>query len=374
MKKTKIKIAVFAIHRPLRSPNERYRWHQYEKFLLQNNISADYYYIVNAHDDHILFHSKNFIAKIFIYIKTFFKRWQQIQHLSSYDAIFIYRELHWFGLFTQTLLKKIRKKTPLIIFDFDDAVWINSRNPLINLIKKPRKKTIAFIQHADKVIAGNAYLAAFAQQYNPHTQIIPTVVDTDYFKPLPDYKHPHSSVTIGWMGSHSTLNHLKTIIPVLKKIKTQYPQVTFRFVGKKEYIPELDTYVEDWNKEKEVEILNSFDIGIMPLPDDEWSKGKCGLKLLTYLACEVPAIASNVGVNKEIIEKSNGGYCCSNENEWTEKLSLLIENSSLRTQLGQQGRKNIEKYYSLNAWKEVFLNTIISNISHLSTPSTIKIK
>jgi len=364
MKKKMIKIAVFGIHRPYRAPNERYRWHQYETFLSQNNISADYLYIVNENEDHILFNSKNFILKIFIYIKTFIKRWQQIQHLSSYDAVLIYRELHWFGLLTQSLLKKIRKKTPLIIFDFDDAIWLNTNNPLINLIKQPKKKTIAFLQNADKVIAGNAYLAAFASKYNAHTHIIPTVVDTNYFKPLPHSKNTSSFVTIGWMGSHSTLNHLRTLLPVLQKIKTQYPYVKFQFVAKKEYIPELDIHVDDWNKEKEVEILNSFDIGIMPLPDDEWSKGKCGLKLLTYLACEVPVVASHVGVNKEIIEKTNGGFCCSTESEWIEKLSLLIENPQLRQYHGKQGRTGVENHYSLHTTQKNFFQLITTPPSY----------
>lgn len=359
MKKTKIKIAVLAIHRPFRAPNERYRWHQYSDFLTQNNISADYFYIVNEQDDKILFHSDNLLMKIIIYTKTFFKRWKQIKNLKHYDAVLIYRELHWFSLFTKLFLKIIRRKTPKIIFDFDDAIWLAGADIFTDFFKQPTKKTITYIQFADKIIAGNSYLENFAKQYNKNVTIIPTVVDTDYFIPLPHLRHHQRILTIGWMGSHSTIQHLLLIIPALKHIQKKYPQAQFKFIGKKFFIKDLNTWIEDWKLDKEIETLNSFDIGIMPLPNDEWSKGKCGLKLLTYMACAVPCIASNVGVNKEIIEKTKGGYCCSNESEWLEKLSMLIDNSSLRTQLGQEGRENVEKYYSLNAWKETFLNTIL---------------
>ncbi|GIV29028.1 MAG: glycosyl transferase [Bacteroidia bacterium] len=361
MKKKKIKIAVFAIHRPLRAPNERYRWFQYEKFLRQHEATADYFYIVDEHDDQILFHSKNIFLKLFVYIKTFFVRLKQIKNLNHYDSIIIYRELHWFRFLTQYLLIKLKQKTHHLVFDFDDAIWLPYKNTIINCIKQPEKKTILHLRLSHTILAGNAYLADFALQHNSNTHILPTIVDTEYFRPLPKVNTSATTVCIGWMGSHSTVQHLKTIIPVLKKIKQKYPDVIFKFVGNNDYIPEIDIYIEKWNKENEIETINAFDIGIMPLPNDEWSKGKCGLKILTYLACGIPCVASDVGINKEIIEKTNGGFCCSTEDEWIEKLSLLIENKSLRIQLGQQGRTGIEKYYSINVWKDKFFQTISSS-------------
>ncbi|MCX7729312.1 MAG: glycosyltransferase family 4 protein [Bacteroidia bacterium] len=356
----KINMVVFAIHRPFRAPNERYRWMQYENYLKQNNINVNYLFIVNENDDKILFQSHNLLLKFFIYMKTFLKRWKQIHTLNKCDVIIIYRELHWFGFLSKYFLNIIRKKTKKIVFDFDDAIWLQSHNAFINFIKHPLSKTILYLQKSDTVIAGNTFLANFALQYNTNTHIIPTVVDTNYFQPLPTTEKSNRTITIGWMGSHSTISHLKLIIPILKKIKEVYPEVQFKFIAKKEYIPELNIFIEDWDKETEIQVLNTFDIGIMPLPDDKWSQGKCGLKILTYLACEIPCIASNVGVNSEIIKKTQGGFVCSTEQEWLEKLSLLISNNNVRQTMGKIGRKGIEKHYSIQAWKEKFLNTIIS--------------
>lgn len=355
-----IKLAVFAIHRPFRAPNERYRFEQYKNYLYEKNININYFYILNDKEDAILFYSKNYFLKIFIYLKTYFKRWWQIITLKKSHTILIYRELHWFGFHTKLWMHLLKLKSKKIIFDFDDAIWIESTSTVQNIIKKPSHKTPVYIKQSNTIIAGNKYLCNYAQSYNSNCIIIPTVIDTDYFIPIPHIKNQQQNITIGWMGSHSTVAHLKQLIPVLKQIQHKYPNIKFKFIGKKEFLPELNVYIEDWNKNTEIQTLNSFDIGIMPLPNDEWSKGKCGLKLLTYMACEIPCIASNIGVNKEIIEKTSGGLLCNNEQDWLHNLSLLIQNPELRQQLGAQGRKNVEKYYSLKAWKEKFFNTLFA--------------
>lgn len=354
----KIEVVVFGIHRPFRAPNERYRFEQYKNFLLQNDLIINYFYIINEEDDKILFSKGNYFKKIWIYIKSFFKRWQQIKKLNRCDVIIIYRELHWFNCLTKHWMNIIKNKTQKIIFDFDDAIWLNEKNILAEWIKLPARKFQTLVAHSDVIIAGNSYLAHFAQQWNNNVHIIPTCVDTDYFVPIPEIKNKNKCV-IGWMGSHSTIQHLQIILPVLKKIKQLYPFVEFKLIAKKTYLQGLNIYVEDWQKENEVKILNSFDIGIMPLPNDEWSIGKCGLKILTYLSCEIPCVASNVGVNKEIIDKTNGGFVCNNEEEWLEKLSLLIENKVLRETLGKQGRQGIKKYYSIKIWRNKLLNILI---------------
>lgn len=354
----KSKLIVFAIHRPYRAPNEKYRWMQYASYIEQY-FDVEYLFLINENDDQILFQSNNYLLKSWVFIKTFIKRCWQIKKINQCDVIIIYRELHWFNFLTTHWMNIIKNKTQKIIFDFDDAIWLKEKNILAEWIKSPAKKFQTLVAHADMVIAGNSYLSHYAQQWNKNVHIIPTCVDTDYFVSIPEIKDKNKCV-IGWMGSHSTIQHLQIILPVLKKIKQLYPFVEFKLIAKKTYLQELNIYVEDWQKENEVKILNSFDIGIMPLPNDEWSKGKCGLKILTYLSCEIPCVASNVGVNKEIIDKTNGGFVCNNEEEWLEKLSLLIENKVLRETFGKQGRQGIKKYYSIKIWREKFLELLLS--------------
>jgi glycosyltransferase involved in cell wall biosynthesis len=354
---TKIKVTVFAIHRPNRAPNERYRWMQFYN-TLSDKIDVQYLYLVNEQDDKILFQSNSNFKKILVYFFTFIKRFIQILKLKNTDVIIIFRELHWFHCPVWMWL--LSKKAKKIIFDFDDAIFLPSQNFLINLIRQPKRKTIHFIKHSNLVIAGNEYLKTFAIKYNQNSIIIPTVVDTNYYKPLHHLRHQENSITIGWMGSHTTLQHLLMIAPVLKKIQQIYPFVKIKIVASKTYIPELSIYSEDWKLENEIETLNTFDIGIMPIPDDEWSKGKCGLKLLTYLSCEIPAVASNVGVNPEIIQKTNGGIIVNNtDEEWIAALKELIENKDKRISMGKNGRKGVEEFYSLNKWKDTFLQCFI---------------
>lgn len=355
MKKT-IKISVFAIHRPYRAPNEKYRWMQFYPFI-QDKYQVEYLYLLNEKQDKILFHSKNHLLKIWIYLFTFFKRTYQIISLKPTDTIIIYRELHWFHCPLWTSILKIKSKK--IIYDFDDAIFLPHSNVLYNIVRQPSNKFIHFVKKANIVIAGNDYLNAHSSKYNANSIVIPTVVDTTYFVPIHSKRHQKDKVVIGWMGSHSTLSHLLHIIEVLKNIQTSYPFVEFKFVATKTFIPELSIYTENWNLHTEVDTLNTFDIGIMPLPDDEWSKGKCGLKILTYMACEIPCIASRVGVNPQIIEKTKGGILASHPDEWINALSELIENKEKRIAIGKAGRIGVEKYYSVKQWKDTFLNTLL---------------
>ncbi len=352
----KNKFAVFGIHRPFRAPNERYRWFQYEPFVREYG-EVNYFYLVNSFLDKILFQSSNNILKFFVLCFTFLKRTYQILFLKKVDVILIYRELHWFHC--PLWMWILRRKAKKIIFDFDDAIFLSSEKGVVNVLKRPYSKTVHFIKHSDTVLVGNDYLKQFVLKYNQNVVCIPTVVDTDYFMPK-NNKQKTNKVIVGWMGSHSTILHLLSIVKVLKKIQQKYNNVEFRFVATKKYIPELAVSIEEWQKEKEVDILNSFDIGIMPLPDEEWSKGKCGLKMLTYLSCAVPCVSSNVGVNPEIIEKTKGGLIANTESEWITQLSILIENEELRKSLGKQGREGVENYYSLKMWKKIFVQSILN--------------
>ncbi len=353
-----IKITVFAIHRPNRAPNEKYRWMQFYPEINQN-YNIKYLYLLNEKEDKILFYSNNYLLKFFIFIKTFIKRTLQIILLEKIDVIIIYRELHW--LHCPIWIKILKSKSRKIIYDFDDAIFLKTHRLISDIIKQPFYKTKSFIKNADIVIVGNSYLQQFALKYNLRTTIIPTVVDTNYFVPIHHLRHQQDKLVIGWMGSHSTMSHFFIIVDVLKQIKNKYPFVEFKVVAKKMYIPELSMYSEEWELNKEIEVLNSFDIGIMPLPDDEWSKGKCGLKILTYLSCEVPCVASNVGVNAEIIEKTKGGFIANTREDWIKYLSLLIEDETLRMQVGKKGRTGVIEHYSVLAYKQKFIETILKN-------------
>ncbi len=278
----------------------------------------------------------------------------------KYDVIIIYREAHFIGsTIFERLLSKSKAK---LIYDFDDAIWLNDTseaNSNLKWLKKP-SKIENIIALANEVVVGNAYLAEFAKKVNPKTVIIPTTIDAEYYKN--GKVHNHKSICIGWTGSSTTIKHFKEALPFLKAIKEKYKDKVSFLVIADAYEPmqELEVDFTPWSKQSEIDDLNRIDIGIMPLPNDEWSKGKCGFKGIQYMAMEKPCILSPVGVNTEIIINGENGFLADSNKEWIGKLSQLIESPELRNKLGKAGRKTIQETYSVQAQKDRFLKTLLS--------------
>ena len=258
-----------------------------------------------------------------------------------------------------------------VIFDFDDSIWLldtSPENKKFEFLKNPNKTKIN-IANAHVVIAGNNYLANYANQFNKNVIIIPTTIDTDLHQPKSELRSSNDiqldkKIVIGWSGSISTIKHFEMAIPAIKQIQNKYPnKIEIHVIGQGSYShSEINVVGKKWAAETEVDDLNCFDIGIMPLPDDEWVKGKCGLKGLSYMACGVATVMSPVGVNKEIIEHGVNGLLAGTTHEWVECLSQLIENPNLRLQLGEAGRQTVVKTYSVNANKHHYLEVLNSVI------------
>jgi len=240
---------------------------------------------------------------------------------------------------------------------------VSDINRKFAFLKNPHK-TATLIKMADLIIAGNAYLANYASQFNSNIIIIPTTIDTNEYKPDKQIIQ-ESPVIIGWSGSFSTIQHFKYAIPVLKKVQAKYGnKILIKVIGDAGYKnEELNLISLDWDKKNELRELNSFHIGIMPLPDDEWSKGKCGLKGLQYMALGIPTIMSPVGVNTEIISDGVNGFLASDEADWISKLESLIDSKELREKLGTESRRTVILRYSVEAQKDIYLkcfNTLLN--------------
>ena len=175
--------------------------------------------------------------------------------------------------------------------------------------------------------------------------IIPTTIDTETYTPKDDSMICGRPV-IGWSGSLTTLKHLRTVISPLQQLG-KFLDFRLKVLGNEDFpIAGIEVESKGWDRDSEVPDLHSFDIGIMPLPDDAWSRGKCGLKALQYMALGIPTVASPVGVNSEIIEEGKNGVLATSEQEWVEKLSLLLSDEALRERLSREGRKTVEEQYS----------------------------
>lgn len=344
------------------APSQRFRFEQYFDFIENAGIEIEQSPFLNQNTWKV-FYKKGFLfKKITGTLSGIIKRHSIIFTLHRFDFIFIHREACFIGpaYFEWMYAKLLRKK---IIYDFDDAIWlrdVSEANSFLSWLKRS-KKTSKIISYSHCVIAGNAYLAAYAQKFNNNVVIIPTTIDNNYHI-TEEKKEDKNVITIGWTGSVTTNKHLEMIIPVFKKIKLRYGKmVEFLMISNSPIKNnEIDIKYISWNKDSEIDDLLQFDIGIMPLPNDEWAKGKCGFKGLQYMALEVPTIMSPVGVNTEIIQDRVNGFLADSEEEWIEKLSALIESKELRAKIGKAGRKTIEEKYSVEANKNKYLEVFQS--------------
>ena len=333
----------------------------------ENGLSYQFQSFVSEKGWQILYQEGFVLKKAALIFIGFLKRLLITMKSPAFDYVLLHRELTPFGppIFEWIIARIFRKK---IIYDFDDAIWMGDRKEsALWKVLKWRSKVSSICKWSWKVSVGNDYLADYARLYNDQVVVFPTVVDTDVHIPLPDPAYHRQSqqeiqkpedepITIGWTGSHSTLFYLDIILPALQELEKQ---MDFRFIVIANSDPQLPLRNYDfiqWSAETEVKDLEQLDIGVMPLYDDEWAQGKCGFKLIQYLALEIPALASPVGVNTQIIQHGVTGLIANNAEEWKDHLAQLIKSPQMRAELGKSGRRLIQENYSVSGQEDLFLS------------------
>ncbi len=352
------KVLFIISHSVVTGPSQRYRVGLFLPLLQQNNIAYTIRSFYNTEGGKILYSNGKYFRKIAIVLKGFIKRaFTTFFEAWKYDYVFIQRGATPFGppIFEWIMAKIFRKK---IIFDFDDAIWIPDPGQKSQLHKwlKATWKVKYICKWSYKVVGGNDYLCAFAKKYNNNVIKIPTCVDVDkqhnQVKKIVEY----SKLTVGWTGSHTTLKYLDSFVPVINRLQHEF-DFTFLVICNKTPVWDVkDWEFIQWNGKTEVEDLLHMDIGVMPLTEDAWSEGKCGFKLIQYLSLGIPAVASPVGVNKQIIKNKVEGILCNDENEWISALRQLLSDSALRQQMGIAGRDKIESQFSIKSQADKFIN------------------
>jgi len=259
---------------------------------------------------------------------------------SSYDIVFLHRPLtpSHKELWLETVL---RHRNARIVFDFDDAIY---------LVGKNQKKIENIVASSAWVTVGNTYLGEFARQHNQNVTVIPTVIDTDqYF--LASERVP-GPIRLGWTGSRDSMRYaLPLIRPILVDLSRK---VDFEFLVVCDARPTgnwdgVKVRFISWSEKTEVASVQLMDIGLMPLKDAPFERGKCGLKLIQYMGCGIASIASPVGVNSDIVVDGETGFLASTQHEWKEALLRLIEDAALRRRMGQNAHARAREFYSIHA-------------------------
>lgn len=328
-------------------PSSRYRVYQFLPHLQHAGIKCRVDPLFGATYFSIL-HVRSWLLqtmlKIPYVVARFLKRLGTLLTLGQRDLIVIEGQL--FPYAPPLIERLLSRLCYRVVVEMDDAIYLTRGHE--------RKMPVLFSM-ATGVIAGNDRLAAYASQYSSRVTVVPTVVDTERFVPNPSrfalsFDRSNETITIVWIGLAYNLPYLDVLAPALRALQERH-RLKLRVVCSQP--PEMagvDIEFRPWEYHREVEDLQDATIGVMPLMDTEWARGKCGLKLLQYLAVGLPAVASPVGVNRDILVNGENGFLASTEEEWYLRLESLCRDSQLRARMGEAGRRTVETRYSLALW------------------------
>lgn len=331
----------------------RYRVCQYLPHLAQEGISYCVFSITSDMVTRLAIRSPEFgeAARLAYYtlafIEKFFRFWAVFFLARRFDIIFLQRATFPFGL--AKLLPMTGKK---VIFDIDDAIFMPDspkQNPLAlfkAFIRERELKDILTI--SDSVIVENKYIKSYVSKFCKKVYKIPGPIDTERYYARPKTGGAAREIVLGWIGSPATTAYLHLLDNVFLNVLARFDNIRVVLVGTGNYLF-TDRRVKkvSWSYGREVEYLNGFDIGLMPMPDDEWSRGKLGCKMLQYMAMGVPSVVSYTTTNAELIRSGENGFLVKTEEDWIKRLSELISDEGLRERIGSAGRRTIEETCSV---------------------------
>lgn len=344
-----IKVLGFALYGPL-AASTRHRLGQYVPGLANQGIDLKICHLLG--DDYLRRQFDGRSPSITSMLSAVLNRFADLWRQREFDAAILHCEL--FPLMPG-LLERALIQQPYI-YDFDDAFYLKylrgrwgGVSPLLG------GKFGIVMAGAAAITAGNHVLDQYAKLYNANTQYLPTAVDPERY--LPRRTSRSDIFTVGWIGSPSTAPYLSELVLPLSAIGQEGPVRLIVIGGKSPAIPNVTVVEIDWQEHTEVDLLNCFDVGVMPLPDNDWTRGKCAFKLIQYMACAVPVIASPVGANLDVVTDKCGLFAATYQ-EWIDALKTLRDHPSKRTEMGLAGRERVVAHYSLQHNLPVLANVI----------------
>lgn len=332
------KVLGLALYGPL-AASTRYRLGQYVPGLADYGIDLQIRHLLGD-----VYLRRTFGGKSKPWLAMLQAGWARLGELrgqGGFDAMMLHCEL--FPLMPAWVERSLLRRP--YVYDFDDAFYLKYRGGRLGRLQGVLgNKFDSVMQAAGAVTAGNQVLQGYALEHNPRTTLLPTVVDTTRYVPV--RRDRGRELVIGWIGSPSTAPYLSELVAPLSALGKEGPVRLVVIGGRAPVIPDVMVEERDWSEVTEVSLINGFDIGVMPLPDDAWARGKCAFKLIQYMACGVPVIASPVGANVEVVG-TDCGLLAATEEQWLEALRTLRDQPARASEMGTAGRERVERNYSL---------------------------
>jgi glycosyltransferase involved in cell wall biosynthesis len=350
-------ILVLCPHPPDRAPGQRLKFEQYYESWRAAGYEVDVRPFWSDRTWNVLYSHGHYAAKAIGMLDGYRRRIGDVFAARRADLVYLFLEAAPLGppLFERV----VRRSSVPVVFDIDDLVYLphgSSANRFMRWFRS-RDKVPELISHAAHVVVCTHHLEEFARRFNDNVTDISSTIDTDTYVPRP-HRERTSGVTIGWSGSHSTAPYLHLLDDVLTEVHRS-DEIAIHVVGESTFdIPGLPVDARPWQLSSEVADLSEFDIGVYPLPDEEWVYGKSGLKALQYMALEIPPVAQRIGTNLEIIEHGVNGFLASTHDEWVECIRTLVRDPELRRQMGRAARQTILDRYSVKGTAPVYLEII----------------
>ena len=325
-----------------RAPGQRFRIEQWAPLMRDEGVDVTVAPFLDDRGMNALYQRGRAVAKIASVLRGQARRLRQVRALAAFDAAYVYREA---ALGPSAWVERSVARRLPIVYDFDDAIYLpatSDANARLGFLKDPRKaeKLCALARH---VTVGNEHLAGFARRHARAVTVVPSTIDTALYAAIP--KRTGTCLVIGWTGSPTTIPYLQALLPALRRLRATF-DFELRVIGGTLRDSALDITSVPWRAASETSDLQAIDIGVMPLADDEWARGKCGMKALQYMALGIPPVVSPVGVNTSIVRHGVNGMHASTDDEWVACLETLGRDPELRARLGREARRTVEHDYS----------------------------
>jgi glycosyltransferase involved in cell wall biosynthesis len=350
------KVLIICPHPENVAPGQRLKYEQYFEDWRTHGYKLKVSSFMTLRFWNIVYKKGYFFEKVFWTVIGYIKRIGTLFLIPFYDVTYVFL---WGTPFGASLYERlIVLLSSKLVYDIDDMVFLGHSSDANKSLQrlKGKRKMIYLMKNADHVITCTPTLDKFVKQYNINTTDISSTVDTENrYIPINQYKNNHQLI-IGWSGSHSTSKYLYLLSDILKRLAHKYDFKLIVMGDKTFTIDGVNIEAYDWSESIEIKTLQKFDIGLYPLPDEEWVYGKSGLKAIQYMALGIPTIATAIGANYRIIENDINGFLITTKDyeEWETIIEKLLINPDLRKRIGEQGRNTIIEKYSVTSNKSKY--------------------